>query len=197
MAWRREATEATSLGDVELPKGAKLLIVQASGNQDERHFENGDKFDIYRHNSADHLSFGYGSHQCMGKNIGRIEMRIFLEEITRRLPHLQLAEQEFTYMPNTSFHGPDHVWVEWDPMENPERTNPELKTAHRHFPVGAPAHGSATRTVRVQAVRQEADGVLGLTLKGATGAPLPRWSAGAHIELCIGEFERKYSLCGR
>ncbi|OXC89322.1 hypothetical protein BMR85_019780, partial [Achromobacter sp. KAs 3-5] len=42
------------------------------------------------------LTFGYGSHQCMGKNLARMEMQIFLEELTRRLPHLKLAEQSFT-----------------------------------------------------------------------------------------------------
>ncbi len=196
VAWRRQATAPTRLGDVDLPEGAKLLIMQASGNQDERHFEDGDRFDIYRDNAVDHLTFGYGSHQCMGKNIGRMEMRIFLEEFTRRLPHLKLAEQEFTYLPNTSFRGPDHVWVEWDPDQNPERQQPELASSHRHFPVGAPSRRDIARKVSVAAVRQEAVGVVGLTLVDARGRPLPRWSAGAHIELCIGGYDRKYSLCG-
>lgn len=197
VAWRREATAPARVGDVDLPEGAKLLIVQASGNQDERHFEDGDTFDIYRDNAVDHLTFGYGSHQCMGKNIGRMEMRIFLEEMTRRLPHLRLSEQEFTYLPNTSFRGPDNLWVEWDPERNPERTKPALRREQLHFPVGAPSRRDIARKVRVSAVRQEADGVLGLTLEDAKGRPLPRWSAGAHVELVVGEYDRKYSLCGR
>ncbi len=195
VAWRRETTAATRLGDVALPQGAKLLIVQASGNRDQRHFEDGDKFDIYRNNAADHLTFGYGSHQCMGKNIGRMEMRIFLEEVSRRLPHLRLADQEFHYLPTTSFRGPDHVWVEWDPAQNPERAEPALAHDHLHYPVGAPSRRDIARTVTVKAVRREADGILGLTLEDAKGRPLPRWTAGAHIELCIGDYERKYSLC--
>ncbi|MCK0509672.1 cytochrome P450/oxidoreductase [Aromatoleum buckelii] len=197
VAWRRETTAPTRLGGVDLPEGAKLLIVQASGNQDERHFEDGDKFDIYRDNAVDHLTFGYGSHQCMGKNIGRMEMRIFLEEVTRRLPHLRLAEQEFTYLPNTSFRGPNDLWVEWDPEQNPERANPALRQGSVHFPVGAPSRKDIARKVRVTQVRHEAEDILGLTLEDAKGRPLPRWSAGAHVELCVGEYERKYSLCGR
>lgn len=197
VAWRRETTAAAQLGGVELPAGAKLLIVQASGNQDERHFEDGDRFDIYRDNAVEHLTFGYGSHQCLGKNIGRLEMRIFLEEMSRRLPHLRLAEQEFTYLPNTSFRGPNNLWVEWDPEHNPERANPALRCGSVHFPVGAPLRKEIARKVRVTAVRQEAGGVLGLTLEDVRGRPLPRWSAGAHGELCLGEYERKYSLCGR
>ncbi|GHH03293.1 cytochrome P450/oxidoreductase [Pseudodonghicola xiamenensis] len=197
VAWRRQTTAPARVGDVDLPEGAKLLIVQASGNQDERHFEDGDKFDIYRDNAIDHLTFGYGSHQCMGKNIGRMEMRIFLEEMTRRLPHLRLAEQAFTYLPNTSFRGPDHVWVEWDPALNPENEHPELAHDQLYFPVGAPSRRDIARKVRVAQVRQEAEGIVGLTLEDAKGRPLPRWSAGAHVELVLDGYDRKYSLCGR
>lgn len=196
VAWRRETTAPTTLGGMDLPEGAKLLVVQASGNQDERHFEDGDTFDIYRDNAVEHLTFGYGAHQCMGKNIGRMEMRIFLEEMTRRLPHLRLAEQEFSYLPNTSFRGPDELWVEWDPAQNPERRDPSLGQTHRHFAVGAPARRDIARKVEVTEVRREADGIIGLTLKEVHGRPLPKWSAGAHVELCVGEYDRKYSLCG-
>ena len=196
VSWRRETTAPACLGGVDLPAGAKLLLVLASGNQDERHFEDGEKFDIYRDNAVDHLTFGYGSHQCMGKNIGRMEMRIFLEEMTRRLPHLRLAEQSFQYLPNTSFRGPEALWVEWDPSLNPERADAGLRESERHFPVGAPARKQIARQVRVAQLRLEAEGVLGVTLEDVKGRPLPRWSAGAHAELCLGEVERKYSLCG-
>lgn len=196
VAWRRETTAATQLAEVELPKGAKLLIVQASGNQDERHFEEADTFDIYRDNVQDHLTFGYGSHQCMGKNIGRMEMRIFLEELTRRLPHLRLSEQDFTYVPMTSFRGPERLLVEWDPTLNPERTDPELRRSNVHFAVGAPQRKDVARRLEVTQVRREADGIIGLTLRDPRGRPLPKWSAGAHVELVIGGFERKFSLCG-
>ena len=196
VAWRRQVMSPTELDGVALPEGAKLLIVQASGNQDERHFEDGDRFDIYRDNAVDHLTFGYGAHQCMGKNIGRMEMRIFLEEMTRRLPHLQLSEQEFSYLPNTSFRGPDAVWVEWAPAQNPERLDPGLKAKAVHFPVGAPSRQSIARKVRIAEVRHEAEGILGLTIEDAKGRKLPNWSAGAHVELSVGGYDRKYSLCG-
>lgn len=196
VAWRRETTAPARLGGVDLPEGAKLLIVQASGNQDERHFEDGDTFDIYRDNAVEHLTFGYGAHQCMGKNIGRMEMRIFLEELTRRLPHLRLARQAFTYLPNTSFRGPDRLLVEWDPGQNPERRDPALARTHGHFPVGAPARMDIARKVEVVEVREEADGIVGLLLKDAKGRALPKWSPGAHVELCVGDYDRRYSLCG-
>lgn len=197
VAWRRQTTAATTLAGVTLPEGAKLLLVQASGNRDERYFENGDDFDIYRDNTVEHLTFGYGAHQCMGKNIGRMEMRIFLEEITRRLPHLQLAEQTFSYPPSTSFRGPEQVWVEWDVAKNPEQADPSITQKMIDFPVGAPLTKDVVRRVKVVECQQEADEVLRVVLADARGRRLPGWSAGAHIELIDGGYRRKYSLCGK
>ncbi|MBM9595403.1 cytochrome P450/oxidoreductase [Roseitranquillus sediminis] len=195
VAWRRQTTAPARVGGVDIPKGAKLLLVQASANRDPRHFEDGETLDIWRDNAVDHLTFGYGAHQCMGKNIARMEMRIFVEEFTRRLPHMRLAEQAFTYLPNTSFRGPDHVWVEWDPAENPERRDPSLREGGRSFPIGAPLRKDIARTVRVVEVRQEAEGVLGVVLEDRAGR-LPDWSAGAHVEIEIDGTARYYSLCG-
>ncbi|UOA28938.1 cytochrome P450/oxidoreductase [Pseudosulfitobacter sp. DSM 107133] len=196
VAWRRQTTAPASVGGVDLPEGAKLLIVQASGNRDPRHFENGETFDIYRDNAVDHLTFGYGAHQCMGKNIGRMEMRIFLEEVSRRLPHLRLAKQDFSYMPNMSFRGPDALWVEWNPASNPERADALCLQPRCEFAVGAPERRDIARRVRVTDIRHEADGVLGLALGSADGRALPEWTPGSHVELCVGGFDRKYSLCG-
>ena len=197
VAWRREATADCAIGGVAIPKGAKLLIVTASGNHDERHFEDADSFDIYRDNAVDHLTFGYGSHQCMGKNIARMEMRVFLAEFSRRLPHLHLVpDQEFTYLPNTSFRGPDHLWVEWNPEKNPERVDPGLVDRSRSFAVGAPLRNDIARRVRLRRVTPLADKIIGLELEDANGRTLPGWSPGAHVEICIGEYDRKYSLCG-
>lgn len=69
VAWRRITTAPTDLGGVSLPAGARLLIVTASANHDDHHFEDPDELNLYRDNAGEHLTFGYGSHQCMGKNI--------------------------------------------------------------------------------------------------------------------------------
>jgi cytochrome P450/ferredoxin-NADP reductase len=197
VAWRRLATAATRIGDVEIPKGARLLIVMASANHDERHFDNPDTLDLYRENSAEHLSFGYGAHQCMGKNIARMEMRIFLEEFVKRLPHMELVpDQAFTYLPNTSFRGPDRLWVRWDPANNPERRERSLLDRHQSFRIGAPVRAEIARQMRVAEIRPEADGVASYVLEDPSGRPLPSWGPGAHVDLLVGDYDRKYSLCG-
>lgn len=138
-AWRRLVTRDAEVGGIRLPAGSKLLIVTSSANHDERHFADADLFDIRRDNASEQLTFGYGSHQCMGKNLARMEMQVFLEELTRRLPHMRLAEQTFTYVPNTSFRGPEHLLVEWDPAQNPERRDPALLEVHQPVRIGEPS----------------------------------------------------------
>jgi len=197
VAWRRRATRDTEIAGVAIPAEAKLLIVSASANHDSRHFENGDFLDIYRDSAAEHLTFGYGSHQCMGKNFARLEMRIFIEELSRRLPHMRLAEdQAFTYLPNLAFRGPEKLIVEWDPARNPERTAPSIVQSTVSFPIGAPSSKDIARTVRVAEIATVAEGIKTLRLEDPDGLPLPAWSPGAHIDLVAGAFSRKYSLCG-
>ncbi|RQH00152.1 cytochrome P450/oxidoreductase [Paraburkholderia dinghuensis] len=197
-AWRRLATKDVQVGGVDIPAGAKLLIVMSSANHDERHFADADLFDIRRDNASDHLTFGYGSHQCMGKNLARMEMQIFLEEFTRRLPHMRLAEQTFTYVPNTSFRGPEHLWVEWEHAQNPERKTPALLDAKVPVRIGEPSGHALSRPVIVERVSDAADGIARLRLVAPDGGVLPRWAPGAHIDIECGDtgLSRQYSLCG-
>ncbi|OZI28823.1 cytochrome [Bordetella genomosp. 1] len=197
-AWRRQATCDTVVGGVPIEAGAKLLIVTSSANHDERHFADADLFDIRRENASDQLTFGYGSHQCMGKNLARMEMQIFLEEITRRLPHLKLAEQTFSYVPNTSFRGPEHLWVEWDPAQNPERTRPELLARVVPVRIGEPSTRHISRTLVVREATRVGPDILHLRLASPDGAALPRWTPGAHLDVECGDtgLSRQYSLCG-
>ena len=157
-----------------------------------------DLFDIRRDNASDHLTFGYGAHQCMGKNLARMEMQIFLEEFTRRLPHMRLAEQTFSYVPNTSFRGPEHVLVEWNPQDNPERRDPALLDTVVPVRIGEPSRHTITRPVVVEKVTRAASGIVKLRLATPDGTPLPRWTPGAHIDVECGgpELTRQYSLCG-
>src|SRR5690606_9219861 len=114
-SWRRRTTREVEIEGVRIPAGARLLLVVHSANHDPAAFSDPDTFDIRRDNAANHLSFGFGAHQCLGKNLARMEMQIMLTELTRRLPHMQLHEQDYEYVPNLSFRGPQHLKVTWDP----------------------------------------------------------------------------------
>ncbi len=197
-AWRRLVTRDATIEGVKVPAGSKLLIVTSSANHDERHFTDPDFFDIRRENASDHLTFGYGSHQCMGKNMARMEMQVILAELTRRLPHMRLAEQQFTYVPNTSFRGPEHLWVEWDPAQNPERMRPDLLKTPVPVRIGEPSRHAVARSVVVESVTPVAENIVKLRLVAPDGRALPRWTPGAHIDVECGDADRsrQYSLCG-
>ncbi|MGH8812211.1 MAG: cytochrome P450/oxidoreductase [Advenella sp.] len=197
-AWRRLATRDVQIGAIQIAAGSKLLIVSSSANHDERHFADADLLDIRRENASDQLTFGYGSHQCMGKNLARMEMQIFLEELTLRLPHLKLSEQTFTYVPNTSFRGPEHLWVHWDPAANPERHNPAILGRQHPIRLGEPSTHSLSRQVVVQETEMLTDDIMRIRLAAADGQTLPRWTPGSHIDLVCGDLgiSRQYSLCG-
>ena len=120
-AWRRIATRDTQIGGVDIPAGAPILLLLGSGNHDEAHFPNPDVFDPARENAKKHLGLGHGAHFCMGAPLARLEMKIILEELTRRLPHLHLVkEQKYQYLPTLLFRGVQHLQVKWDVAQNPQ-----------------------------------------------------------------------------
>jgi cytochrome P450 len=72
-----------------VPAGESVTGWIPSANRDPRVFPDPDTFDIRREPNR-HLSFGMGSaHYCIGAPLSRLELRIALEEMTRRLPGLQ------------------------------------------------------------------------------------------------------------
>jgi cytochrome P450 len=65
--------------------GEKVLVLLGSANRDERFWDRADDFDI-RRDHKQHLAFGHGLHVCLGAALARLEMRVSLEEIHRRIP---------------------------------------------------------------------------------------------------------------
>jgi cytochrome P450 len=65
----------TSLGGIDIPAGATVLLLWAAGNRDEREFENPDQVDLNRRVPRRHVAFGRGIHHCVGAPLARIEAR--------------------------------------------------------------------------------------------------------------------------
>ncbi|WP_171074579.1 cytochrome P450 [Nonomuraea basaltis] len=86
----RVTTEPVTLGGVDIPAGATVVIATPEVNRDPRHWPDPDALDLHR-SRAPHLAFGHGVHQCLGQQLARIEMRIGLGELISRLPDLRLA----------------------------------------------------------------------------------------------------------
>ena len=82
---RYVATDDVTFQDRVIPAGSALLMMLASANRDERHFDNPDEFDI-RRKPGGHLTFGRGAHFCVGAPLARLEGRIALDEVLTRFP---------------------------------------------------------------------------------------------------------------
>ena len=80
----------TSLGGVEIPTGATVLLVWAAGNRDEREFERPDEVDLSRRVPRRHMAFGRGIHHCVGAPLARIEARNVLSVLLDRTSNISL-----------------------------------------------------------------------------------------------------------
>jgi cytochrome P450 len=72
-----------------VPEGGIMLLLNGSANRDDRHFSDGDRFDIHRQIDH-HLSFGYGLHFCLGAALARLEGRVALDEVLNRWPRWEV-----------------------------------------------------------------------------------------------------------
>ena len=113
--WRRLTTKEVTLGGHTIPEGETILLMTGSANRDEALFNDGEVFDITRENAKKHLTLGFGAHFCMGAPLARLQMRIVLEELTRRIPQMKLVEeQSYPSAPTLILRGPEKVLVSWD-----------------------------------------------------------------------------------
>jgi cytochrome P450 len=86
----RIATEDLLLGGQQIRTGDRLLMNLPAGNWDPEFVDSPDALDVAR-NARGHLAFGYGTHQCIGANLARVEMQVAFATLARRLPGLRLA----------------------------------------------------------------------------------------------------------
>lgn len=89
----RKLTRDYDMDGVRLREGDWALMVYASGNHDERRYENPEEFDIAR-DARDHLAFGYGMHLCAGMHLAKLEIRTMLEALIRRVRRFHLIEDD-------------------------------------------------------------------------------------------------------
>ena len=99
----------TLMRDVELhgrtmPRGARVLLLTAAANRDERAFVEPDRFDIARQQLVP-LGFGYGVHSCLGAAVARLEGRVALEEFARRVAHVSVDESRLQRVHMSNVHG--------------------------------------------------------------------------------------------
>ena len=102
----RQATRPAVIGGVDVPVGMVVSAVIASGNRDESHYADPDRFDLDRR-ADDHLSFGFGRHFCLGYHLAKLEARTVLGAVLDRLAGVRIdADAEPPRITGLAFRSP-------------------------------------------------------------------------------------------
>jgi 4-nitrotryptophan synthase len=88
--WRVAATDV-ELGGVRIEAGQRVALFLGAANRDPKVFAEPNAFDLGRENSNKHLSFGYGPHSCLGRQIASLEIKWFFVALFERFPMIRLA----------------------------------------------------------------------------------------------------------
>jgi cytochrome P450 len=91
-AFSRVTTTRASIDGYEIDAGARVIILYASANRDERHFDRPGEFDITRPNAAGHVGFGYGVHGCAGQGLARLEAHAVLTALITQVDAIELGD---------------------------------------------------------------------------------------------------------
>lgn len=89
----RIATRDVALGGRSIQAGQQLMVFNGSGNRDEAAFPDPERFDLTREPNR-HLSFGYGIHLCLGAGLARLEAKIAINTLLRRLPEIRFDQDK-------------------------------------------------------------------------------------------------------
>jgi cytochrome P450 len=107
---RRVAKRDVHFGGQFIRKGDQVVMWYASGNRDERKFEDPDAFVIDRKNARNHMSFGFGVHRCMGNRLAEMQLRILWEELLARFDRIDVVGEP-EYVQSNFVKGYDRMMV--------------------------------------------------------------------------------------
>lgn len=87
----RVAVDDAEIAGQTIPADARVMVMFASANRDERFWERPDEFDVRRDNASRQLGFGYGVHACLGQGLSRLEGEVLLSELVGRVARFEPA----------------------------------------------------------------------------------------------------------
>ncbi len=101
------------LNDVEyhgvtMKKGDNVALLTAAATRDDRHWDNPEVFDIERAPRR-HVTFGYGPHTCLGASVARLESKIAIEEVLKRIGDWDVVEDQLKRVRTSTVRGYSHV----------------------------------------------------------------------------------------
>ncbi|MBP2456056.1 cytochrome P450 [Mycolicibacterium lutetiense] len=105
----RLVTEDQTYYDTTVPAGDVLVLLIGSANRDERVFENPDEYRIDREIGPKLVSFGSGAHFCLGAHLARMEARVALTELFKRIRGYEVDESAAVRVHSSSVRGFAHL----------------------------------------------------------------------------------------
>lgn len=112
-ALSRVAVEPFEQDDLTRSPGERLLVSFQTANHDGTVFTEPDRFDIERANAADHVTFGWGPHFCLGAGLARVELQEALRSLVARVGPPTLAGED--QRAEHQLIGPDELFVDFTP----------------------------------------------------------------------------------
>ena len=107
----RTVTREVEVGGQTLHEDDQLILLYPSANRDEDVFEDPYRFDVRRHPNP-HLAFGFGTHFCLGASLARLELNVMFDELSKRLPDIELAsDDELEFRASNFIVGPESMPV--------------------------------------------------------------------------------------
>jgi cytochrome P450 len=89
----RQATQDIELRGEQIRAGEQVICLLGSANIDPAEFPDPEDVDFGRPANR-HLAFGGGVHRCLGSHLARLELRVAMEEIHRRMPDYAIKPGE-------------------------------------------------------------------------------------------------------
>ena len=110
---QRFTTEEVELEGVSIPARAVIGVCMGSANRDEQRWERSEEFDIFRKH-VPHISFAAGEHSCLGLHLARLETRVALECLLRRVTNVNLVTDDDPHIHGQPFRSPTAMPVTFD-----------------------------------------------------------------------------------
>lgn len=105
----RTVSGELTLYDTTIPDGDVLLLLPGSGHRDERVFDHPDDYVIGREIGPKLLSFGSGAHFCLGAHLARMEARVALTELFKRIRGYEVDEANAVRVHSSNVRGFAHL----------------------------------------------------------------------------------------
>jgi len=107
----RHVSARVAMHGTTLNAGDVVQCMLGAANRDPAYFAEPDRYDIYRPNAGDHLSFGSGRHYCLGAALARAEVSVAVNALLDRFPTLRADPERPSAPRGYEFRAPPTLWV--------------------------------------------------------------------------------------